>query len=243
MGGLFALLYGVVAYVAFLATFLYAIAFIGDLPVPKTIDSGPAGALWPSVVIDAILLGIFAVQHSVMARQGFKRVWTRLVPPAVERTTYVLASTLALALILWKWQPLPQDVWLVTNPVAAQILMALFWAGWAILFISTFLINHFDLFGLQQVYARFRGSEVRPPEFRTPLFYRVVRHPLYLGFLISFWATPRMTLGHLLFSVATTGYIFIGMLLEERDLEAHFGERYVTYKRSVSMILPLPRRR
>jgi methanethiol S-methyltransferase len=241
MGGVFALLYGVSCYLIFFASFLYTIAFIGDLPVPKTIDSGPAGAFWPSVIVDLIVLGIFAIQHSVMARQGFKNVWTRIVPPAVERSTYVLFSSLALMLILWLWRPLPQAIWLVTNPLGVQVLTVLFWVGWAILFISTFLINHFNLFGLQQVYARLRGKTIPPSEFYTPLFYRVVRHPLYLGFIIAFWAAPRMSEGRLLFAVATTAYIFIGIVLEERDLVGHFGETYLAYRKRVRMIVPIPR--
>jgi protein-S-isoprenylcysteine O-methyltransferase Ste14 len=240
MGGLIALLYGGFCYLLFLASFLYAIAFIGDLAVPKTIDSGAVGPLWPSIVIDAVLLGIFAVQHSVMARQGFKAAWTKIVPQAIERSTYVLFSTLALILILWQWRPLPQPVWTVTSPLGIAVLTALFWIGWAVLFISTFLINHFDLFGLQQVYGRFRGKGFTPPQFHTPLFYRVVRHPLYLGFIIAFWAAPVMSLGRLLFAAATTGYIFIGIFLEERDLVAHFGDTYIAYRKRVSMILPLP---
>ena len=242
MGGFFALIYGAVCYLIFMASFLYAIAFIGDLPVPKTIDSGPVGPLWPSVIVDAVLLGIFAIQHSVMARQGFKAVWTKIVPRAIERSTYVLFSSLALILILWQWRPLPQPVWVISNPVGVGIVTVLFWAGWAILFISTFLINHFDLFGLQQVYGKFRGKTFTPPQFYTPLFYRFVRHPLYLGFIIAFWAAPVMSLGRLFFAVATTGYIFIGIFLEERDLVAHFGDTYIAYRKRVSMILPLPPR-
>ena len=242
MAGFIALLYGVVCYCVFLGSFLYAIAFVGNVggvfEIPKTIDSGPVGATLPSIIIDLAVLSVFAIQHSVMARPAFKRVWVRIVPHSVERSTYVLASSLALLLIYWQWRPLTDPVWTVTNSMAVTILMILFWAGWGIVLVSTFLLNHFDLFGLRQVWARVRGKEMVVIEFQTPLFYKVVRHPIYLGFIIAFWATPAMSSGHLLFAAVTTAYIFVGIFFEERDLINHFGEAYVVYRRRVSMIFP-----
>lgn len=242
MGGIAAVLYGTAGYVLFLGTFLYAIAFVGNLPVDKTIDSGAAGPIIPALVIDTLLLGIFAIQHSVMARPAFKAWWTQAVPKSVERTTYVILASLALVLLYWQWRPLPAPVWTVSNPAGILVLQAVFWLGWVVVLVSTFLINHFELFGLRQVVARMSGRSLPAPVFRTPFLYKRVRHPIYLGFLLAFWATPTMTAGHLLFAVATTGYILIGIWLEERDLIALFGDQYRRYREQVSMLLPLPRR-
>jgi protein-S-isoprenylcysteine O-methyltransferase Ste14 len=232
------LAYGVVSYLIFLATFLYAIGFVGGLLVPMTIDSGPREPLSEALVVDLLMLGLFAVQHSVMARPGFKRRWTRLVPPPVERSTYVLASSLLLALVFWGWRPIPGIVWDAPWPSARMALWGVFGAGWLVVLISTFLIDHFDLFGLRQVYAYATGKPYSPPPFRTSALYRIVRHPIMLGFIIGFWATPTMTWGHLLFAVLTTAYIVVGVRMEERDLRHAFGRSYDVYRQRVPMLVP-----
>jgi protein-S-isoprenylcysteine O-methyltransferase Ste14 len=243
MAGLFAVTYGIVAYFAFLVTILYAIGFVGNWIVPKSIDTGAAGPLIESVLVNTMLLGLFAVQHSVMARQGFKRWWTQFVPPSVERSTFVLFSSLALLLLYWQWRPIPAPIWTVQNPVIAAALVATSLSGWGLLVLSTFMLSHFELFGLSQVFARLFGRDLPAAKFHTPLLYRVVRHPIYLSFLLAFWATPSMTVGHLLFAVATTGYILIAIQLEERDLIGIFGDQYRSYRQRVSMLIPLPGRR
>jgi protein-S-isoprenylcysteine O-methyltransferase Ste14 len=239
----FPFLYGVLVYLLSFLTLLYTIAFTGNLPVPKAIDTGATASSPAAFAIDVLLLGLFAVQHSVMARPAFKRAWTRFVPHAVERSTYVLFASAALLFLFWQWRPISGVVWSATDPIAIVVLQAIFWAGWGLVLLSTFLINHFELFGLQQVFARLRGKPLPPPEFKTPSLYRWVRHPLYLGLLLAFWATPTMTLGHLLFAIANTGYILIGLSLEERDLLAVFGDQYRRYRQQVSMLVPLPKRK
>ena len=240
MGRILALLYGVVSYLIFFVTFLYAIGFVGNVVVPKSIDSGREGAFAQSLIIDVVLLGLFAVQHSVMARPGFKKAWTKIVPQVVERSTYVLFASLLLALVFWQWQPLLEVIWHIRNTTVALILQIVFFAGWALVLTSTFLINHFNLFGLRQVFLYDKYSYLG---FRTPFLYKFLRHPIMLGFMIAFWATPKMTLGHLLFAVATTAYILIAIQLEERDLKSIHGEAYEDYRRKVSMLIPLPKKR
>ena len=238
MSRFLALLFGLLVYGLFLVTFSYAIGFVGNVYVSKSIDSGPAGPITSSILLDVLLLGAFAVQHSIMARQSFKRRWTRIVPWHIERSMFVLAASLVLALLLWQWRPLPQVIWDVRGSAGALVLKALFWTGWAVLLVSTFLINHFELFGLGQVWAFFRGQEHHRPAFKTPSFYGYVRHPLYLGFVVAFWSAPRMTAGHLLFSIATTGYILLGIYFEERDLADSYGQEYREYQAKVPMLVP-----
>ncbi|MEQ8485587.1 MAG: isoprenylcysteine carboxylmethyltransferase family protein [Pseudomonadales bacterium] len=242
MAALLLAIYSACAYVLFLVTFLYAIGFVQGLVVPKSIDSGEPGALGWSVLVNLALLTVFAVQHSVMARPGFKRVWTRIVPPAAERSTYVLLASLALALLFWQWQPLPQPVWSIDHAGVAGLITAVSWLGWAMVLVSTFLISHFHLFGLSQGFARLLRLPAKDAPFVTPSLYRYLRHPIYAGFIVAFWAAPQMSLGHLLFAAASTGYIFVGIYFEERDLVAHFGDRYRQYRASVGMLLPRLRR-
>jgi methanethiol S-methyltransferase len=240
---LLVLLYGVVCYVVFLATFLYAIAFVAGVGVPKHIDNGIEAPFGVALAIDIVLLGLFAVQHSGMARPGFKRWWTRFVPAPIERSTYVLFSSLALILLFWQWRPIPDLLWNVDGPVG-WVLQALSLMGWLLVLTGTFVINHFDLFGLRQVWFFARGGAPRDEPFVTRTFYRIVRHPLMLGFLVAFWATPTMSVGHLLFALATTGYILIAVkFLEERDLVALYGDTYREYQKRVPMFLPYSRRR
>ena len=243
MGAVLTVAYGIAAYAIGLLTLLYAIGFAGNLAVPKSIDSGASTPTAEALIVNLLLLGLFAVQHSVMARPAFKRWWTRIVPEPIERSTYVLAASLVLLLLMWQWRPIADPViWTVENDVAIMLMQAVFWLGWVVLLTSTFLLSHAELFGLRQVFAGRLGRAVPAPQFRTPYFYRHVRHPIYLGFLLAFWAIPYMTAGHLLFSAATTGYILIGIYFEERDLVAQFGDRYRRYREQVGMILPWPRK-
>lgn len=231
--------YGSAAYAIFLATFLYAVAFIGDMAVPKTIDSGPAAPFWEALLVNTALLGLFAVQHSGMARRGFKKVLTKLVPWEMERATYVLATCAVLILMYWQWRPMPELVWSVQDPAGRTALETLFFAGWGIMLVSTFMIHHFDLFGMRQAYMAAKGEPYRHLGFRVPGFYKYVRHPIQVGFLIAFWSTPDMTMGHLLFSLATTGYIFIAVkFFEEPDLVREFGDRYRNYMQQVGGFIP-----
>ncbi|MGH6739027.1 MAG: methanethiol S-methyltransferase [Bradyrhizobium sp.] len=238
MGRFIAFLYGLVAYAIFFASFVYAIGFVEGLVVPKTIDIGGAAPMAEALIVNLLLLSVFAVQHSLMARKQFKAWWTRIVPASVERSTYVLFSSLALALLCWQWRAMPAVVWQIADPRIANAVIGLSLAGFLIVLTSTFLINHFELFGLHQVVNNLGNRPMPMPRFRTPLYYKLVRHPIYLGFIIAFWAAPTMTVGHLLFAAATTGYIIIGTLLEERDLIETFGDEYRDYRARVSMLVP-----
>ncbi|MEW6332375.1 MAG: methanethiol S-methyltransferase [Pseudomonadota bacterium] len=231
-------IYGVVSYAIFFGTFLYAIGFVGDFLVPKSIDSAPQGPLGEALLINALLLGLFAVQHSVMARPAFKRWWTRIVPKPAERSTYVLFSSLALIALFAYWQPIGGVIWDVQDPIGRAVLYGLFAFGWGLVLLATFLINHFDLFGLRQVWLHLRGREYRPLDFGTPALYKIVRHPLYVGWFFAFWATPTMTVAHLFFALLATAYILIAIRFEERDLVAEHGARYSEYRKQVPMLVP-----
>jgi methanethiol S-methyltransferase len=238
MSKITAFFYGLAAYLTFFFTFLYAIGFVTGLVVPKTIDDGPVMPVAEALIVNLLLLSLFAVQHSVMARKQFKRWWTRFVPQALERSTYVLFASLALILLFWQWRPIAGVVWQIADPRVAAAMTGLSLFGWLLVLTSTFLINHFELFGLQQVANNLARKDLPAPRFKTPLLYKFVRHPIYLGFIIAFWAAPTMTTGHLLFAAVTTAYIFVGILLEERDMVEQFGDQYRRYRQRVSMLIP-----
>ena len=233
-----AFLYGLVAYFTSFATILYAIGFVDGMVVPKTIDTGSQSSATQALVVNLLLMSLFAVQHSLMARKQFKQWWTQYLPKSVERSTYVLITSLLLLILFWQWRPIPTVLWRVDDPTIAMAITGVSLGGWILVFASSFLINHFELFGVQQVIDNFVGSDMAPTRFRTPVLYKLVRHPLYLGFIIAFWAAPTMTVGHLLFAAVTTAYIFVGVFLEERDLVDLFGDDYRNYKKRVSMLLP-----
>ena len=242
MKRIFTFLYGTASYLVFLATFIYAIGFIGNFGVPKSLDAASSGPWQTALFVDLGLLSLFAVQHSVMARPAFKRVITGVVPAAMERSTYVLASSVALLLLFWQWHPLGGMLWQVQSRMGRVALYAACAFGWALVLLATFVINHFDLFGLRQVWRHLLGQPQAGLEFGTPFLYRIVRHPLYLGWLCAFWSTPLMTVTHLLFAAVTTAYILVALRFEERDLMAVHPE-YTEYRRQVPMIIPrLPRR-
>jgi protein-S-isoprenylcysteine O-methyltransferase Ste14 len=239
MRATFSFIYGLLTYVACVAALLYLIGFSGNVFVPTAVDIGVEAPWLQALGIDVLLIGLFAVQHSVMARRSFKRWWLRVVPPSVERSTYVLVTSLVLALLFWQWRPIVTPVvWQTESFPTVWLLAVLFWMGWCLVLISTFLIDHFELFGLRQVFSRLTKQEMRAPDFRTPLLYRYVRHPLYLGILLSLWSVPIMTTGHAIFSAGLSAYILVGIWFEERDLVAQFGERYRRYRADVGMLIP-----
>lgn len=237
------LFFSVVAYSIFFATFLYLIAFVGNLPVPRTVDQGGVStSIGAALIINILLIALFGFQHSVMARQGFKAAWTRIVPVPIERSMYVLLTSVVMWVLFQFWRPITGDVWSIDNTFGAGAMWILFAAGWLIVLTSTFLINHFELFGLQQVWLHARGKMAAAPKFRTPFFYKFVRHPLYSGFFLAFWATPHMTYGHLLLALGMSVYMLIAISYEERDLVGHFGPDYEQYKENVGMLVPRPRK-
>ena len=238
MGKIIAFCYGLAAYLVFFFTFLYAIGFVTGLGVPKTIDTGTIVPLGEALVVNVLLMSLFALQHSVMARPQFKEWWTQFVPATVERSTYVLLASCALILLFWQWRPIPAVVWEVADPKLAMTIIGVSLVGWLLVLASTFMINHFELFGVHQVVNNLSGRPVVAPHFKTPALYKLVRHPIYLGFIIAFWAAPVMTVGHLLFAAVTTAYIFVGIALEERDLVKLFGDEYIRYRQRVSMLIP-----
>jgi methanethiol S-methyltransferase len=236
-------IYGILSYLVFFFTFLYAVGFVGNLVVPKTIDSGFQGGTGSALLVNILLLALFALQHSIMARRPFKKWWAKIVPVEIERSTYVLFSSIVLILMFYFWRPVTDVIWNVESTALADILWALYFFGWFFVLTGTFLINHFNLFGLQQVYWALKKQDQQYPKFVTPFYYKFVRHPLMLGFIIAFWAAPVITAGHLLFAIATTGYILIAIQLEERDLVSYHGEAYKRYQREVSQIIPMPQKK
>ena len=234
------LFYAIVSYAVFLVSSLYALGFIGNYFayfVPKSIDVGGLSSVPEAIAIDLVLIGIFAIQHSIMARPAFKRWWAKILPVACQRSTYVLLSSLILLLLFWQWRPIPVSVWQIDG-IAAWLLIGVYWLGWVIVLASTFMIDHFDLSGLRQGFFALRGVEMPAQSFKTPLLYKIVRHPLMLGLLLAYWATPEMTVGHLLFAFLNTAYILVGLQFEERDLIAAFGTTYQQYRQRVPMLLP-----
>lgn len=232
------LIYGSLCYGFFFVTFLYAVGFVSNFIVPKSMDTGATTSLTYAIAIDLLLLGVFAIQHSVMARPIFKKVWTKVIPEPIERSTYVLFASSALMLLFWQWQPIDLVLWDLSDTVWSNLLWVLCGTGWLLVFLSTFAIDHFDLFGLRQVYLHFQEKEDKSLQFRTPGFYKYVRHPIYLGFIIAFWATPIMTVAHFIFAFGTSAYILVGIFLEERDLVSIYGDRYQEYQQEVPMLIP-----